>query len=211
MVQGELFREQQIGVPSELKPRSFLAQYQISFTLDKVLLGCIVLMIGLALTYSFGVEKGKRAMEKRMEAYLPTDKPAPSSTLAPFSDPLDEEVLMGNQEAHPISSEPSAVTPVKPVSTVAEIPGKGGSLPLVDRTRGGAYTIQLVTYVSETQALMEIERLNVGGFSGFVIPSGPYFQVCVNYFEKKDLAQSTFKRFQASGRYPGAFVRPVTR
>ncbi len=211
MVQGELFREEQIGVSSELKPRSFLAQYQISITLDKVLIGCIGLVVGLALTYSFGVEKGKRAMEKRMEAYLPSEKQSSPFLSGQSSDPLDEEVLVTSQEAPPASPKTAAGTSVKPVLPAAEAPVNESSLPLVDQTRAGTYTIQLVTYVSEAQALKEIERLNAQGFSGFVIPSGLYFQVCVNYFEKKDLAQGTFKRLQASGRYPGAFVRPVVR
>ena len=211
MVQGELFREEPAGGLTGQKPRSFLTQYEISITLDKILIGCIGLGIVFVLSYSFGVEKGKRAMEKRLEAYLPDEKQPVSSlqTTEQATNSREGVVLMVNQ-AEPAVAEPVSEPPVKAVPQESN-PVQKTVLPLVDQTKTGAYTIQLVTYGSEVQALREIERLKTQGFSGFVIPSGRYFQVCVNYFDNKDLAKGAFKRLRENGRYPGAFVRPVIR
>lgn len=209
MVQGELFREEHAGIASEAKPRSFLARYQISVSLDKVLIACVGLVVVFALVFSFGVEKGKRAMEQKLETFLPdTKQPALTVSASHLSADPQEEVIAitAGQEDFSAPELPSSTPPPAEINLLPK-----AVLPLVDQTKAGAYTIQLVTYASEAQALKEIERLKTQGFSSFVIPSGRYFQVCVNYFESKDVAKSTFKRLREDGRYPGAFVRPVVR
>ena len=76
MVQGELFREENSGFGTSSfetsRRKSFLTRHQMILTLDKLLLVSIALMVGFVLTYSFGVECGKRNIEKQIQALLPS-------------------------------------------------------------------------------------------------------------------------------------------
>ena len=85
------------------------------------------------------------------------------------------------------------------------------AFPVAHPDRKSDYTVQLVTYTTEALAIREVNRLKSSGYEGFVIPSGTYYQVCADYFASKLKARSVLERFRASGRYPGAYIRPVVR
>ncbi|MBI4372976.1 MAG: SPOR domain-containing protein [Candidatus Omnitrophica bacterium] len=209
MVQGELFREEKSEFGSHLdvsQRRSFLARYQIVMSLDKLLLVSIALAVTFILTYSFGVEQGKRTMEKQIQAFVPVHSDIVSTNeelTEPSQPPSGETVLLLGEEN--TQNEPT----VLPEVDKAE--GTKSSLPIVDLTKPGKFTVQLVTYNNPKQASDEVRRLAAKGHDSFVIPSGSYFQVCANYFENQSKAQNLLKQFRQSGRYPDAYVRPVVR
>ena len=226
MVQGEFFRE--VSVNYNLNAldnrarKSFLSQHQFALTLDKVLLALIGILVVFVLTYSFGVEHGKQVMEKHLQALLPTHS---------------ETFPVANQESASVEKKEEAILMVKDTSSItptttsvasdektaldteassneqstSEAVKSANSLPSVDLTKQGAYTVQLVTYDNESLAAKEIGRLKSKGHEGFVIMSGRYFQVCANYFESHTKARNFLKQFRENGRYPDAFIRPVVR
>jgi hypothetical protein len=234
MVQGELFIDQNAasGLGGLDRARkSFLSRYQVAMTLDKLLLISIALVIMLALTYSFGVERGKRAVEKNFESLLPDHSDTVSLNVGNSGSTQsvgnDETVILVNQNPAPISESipgnlnslnlPQTPSISGEVSgdlspTVPEIgPVPTTAFPIVDLTKKGSYTIQLITYADEKQAIKEIDLLKTKGHAGFVIPSGRYYQVCANYFEDKTKAKSFLRQFSELSRYPGAYIRPVVR
>lgn len=210
MVQGELFREDSLSPSASVKAPSFLAQYRLTFSLDKLLLISIGFVIVFILIYSFGVEQGKRQAEKRFEALIPThDEVLGLSEKTRFkTDPQEEVVLEVSQKPTPLPSGASISLQASAASSASSSPVE--TVPLVSPDRG-KYTIQLVTYLNEQQAAREIDRLKSKGHVGFVIPSGRHYQVCVNYFQSKTEAQRHLTAVKATGRYTDAFVRPVVR
>ncbi|MBI4357868.1 MAG: SPOR domain-containing protein [Candidatus Omnitrophica bacterium] len=221
MVQGELFREDNSSYINNFEPKSkgsFLGRHQVTLTLDKGLLVLLGLTVVFVLTYSFGVERGKRAVEEQWtsffpahtESFRPTDQGAPPQSLVGS---LEETVLKINPEDTAGTAAESGSKPEPQndhlVPAPVEVPV---SLSVASGVaKEGTYTVQLVTYKDEQLATREVDRLKAKGHRGFVIPSGPFYQVCADYFENLSKARGPLKKFQASGRYPDAFVRPVIR
>lgn len=76
------------------------------------------------------------------------------------------------------------------------------------------YTIQLVTYMSEARATEEVEQLRGRGRAAYIIPSGEYYQVCIEHFAEKLKAHETMNELERQGileTYRDAYVRPVRR
>lgn len=72
------------------------------------------------------------------------------------------------------------------------------------------YTIQLITFNSRKRAEEEVKRLKEKGFSGFIIPAGKFFQVCVDSFERMIDAKDKLLKLRQSGYAPqDAYIRPL--
>lgn len=205
MVQDELFREDS-HLGSATSPRkAFLSKYQLTLGLDKILLVLITMIFAFTLSHSFGVERGKRLMEKKFESLIPSQ-----TQTVPQEDPMNDpyEVI----ESEIVSDQPlllpNANRPLKPVDKTlpnSVMPSKG------EIKKMGNFTVQLVTYDNPSLAEKEISRLKSRGYEGFIIPSGSYYQVCANYFETKSKARSDLEALKQTGRYPDAYIRPVIR
>lgn len=211
MVQGELFREDGSFQPAIEGKHSFLSQYRVTLGLDKVLLLALAMIFIFTLSFSFGVEKGKRSMEQKMQSLIPahvqtfgTDGVSNDSreiveaeatiTLNP-SDNTQLKIAKGSIQLNNVSvAQPNDVRPSK--SELKKL---------------GRFTVQLVTYDNQGLAEKEIARLKEKGYEGFVIPSGRFYQVCANYFDNKSQARTDLETLKGSGRYPGAYIRPVVR
>ena len=204
MVQGELFREDGNLQPAIENKHSFLSQYRVALGLDKVLLLALAMIFIFTLSFSFGVEKGKRSMEQKMQALIP----AQVQTFG--SDGLSNDSREIVETEATITLNPSKQTQLK----IAK-----GSIQLSNATQPskaelkklGRFTVQLVTYDNQNLAEKEIARLKEKGYDGFVIPSGRFYQVCANYFDNKSQARTDLETLKESGRYPGAYIRPVIR
>lgn len=202
MVQGELFREDSpIGSPIGSRT-AFLSKYQLTLGLDKILLLLIVMIFAFTLSHSFGVERGKRLMEKKFESLIPSQTQTISEDDS-MNDPhevIESETVLLSPEG-PVDSN-SLLLPNLPKQV---IPSKG------ELKKMGNYTVQLVTYDNQSLAEKEINRLKSKGYEGFIIPSGHYYQVCANYFDTKSKAHSDLEALKQTGRYPDAYIRPVIR
>lgn len=72
------------------------------------------------------------------------------------------------------------------------------------------FTIQVVTYRSQNLAEKEVERLKQKGQNAFVVPSGDYYQVCIELFNDRKLAMKKLIQLRTEKYYeiyPGAFVK----
>lgn len=206
MVQGELFREDSnYEAPAGIS-QSFLSRYKLTLQLDKVLLLSIAMIFAFTLSHTFGVERGKRLMEKKFEAMIPTQiQTFPQHD--PMNDPNEivesETVLMVDK---PLPTPKQLLSPEGPTG-----PPNPVTPTLNELKKLGNFTVQLVTYDNKALAEKEIARLKSKGYEGFIIPSGRFFQVCANYFDNKSKARSSLEEIKQTGRYPDAYVRPVLR
>jgi cell division septation protein DedD len=76
----------------------------------------------------------------------------------------------------------------------------------------GKFTIQHVTYITQSAADREIQKLAQRGYNAFVIPSGKHLQVCIAAFQARPEASKILKQLRAQGLVSGdAYVRPMVR
>ena len=225
MVQGELFREDANFDSKIGSQRSFLSKYQLTLRLDKILLLLIAAIFAFTLSHTFGVERGKRLMEKKYESAIPSQV----QTVQPHDPMNDPNEIIESETVLMVNQAETATAPGNSIKVGLELPppleGPLGRARLVrtppiqvnvtptpsELKKLGNFTVQLVTYDSKSLADKEISRLKLKGYEGFIIPSGRFFQVCANYFDDKSKARSQLEEFKQTGRYPDAYVRPVTR
>jgi len=180
-MQPELFELSSPRVSEEaapLKP-TFIERTSFNIRLDQAIGLAIVLLVFYALTFSWGVERGKRlSFETRavvkpatmtVETVAASEEPAPF--LAKVKEPIPKETPI------PVSELP------KPAVAVSKLVGK--------------YTIQYVTYVTQSAADREVQRIAKLGHSSFVIPSGKHFQVCIEAFQTRQEASQLLKQLKA--------------
>jgi len=184
---------------------SFLEQTRVSLRLDHLLTLSIALMVSTALIYASGIEKGKRSVwnlnaAKHSETVSPVS-PLPSEVKVQSTSLLDEmpEIKPGQiMTASSVSSSSYRKTETLISSE------KTSTAP------DGSFTIQLATYKAESIAQKRVEALSSQGLKGFVIPSGSYYQVCVNGFSKKVEASQSLTRLKSKGIAPrDAYVRAI--
>lgn len=162
--QPELFPNftQEQNEPRPVKKIIF-PQKKLKITLpyEGIFLLIIGFMMVVIISFSLGVEKGKRIK---------------SAQLTPLS-------LRESQE--PIRSSQKTAMGLLPVHE--EISKEKEALP-VDHSR--PYTIQVVTYRRKGYAREEMARLEKRGYQPFIITSGEYIQLCVGtYSNQKEARQ----------------------
>lgn len=217
MTQKDLFefapRATPVLVSEDMKPKttfSFLEQTRFVLRLDQVLAGTMALMVGMAVVYGFGVEGGRRMERQNITVKKITD--AQNGVLSKEIRPGSESAV-GIKGSSDISAE--AVRKVSPAlsaeSTLpaSETPVSRLKTRAVEKPKG-AYTIQLATYKEESIAQKKIQALTLKGLSGFLVPSGAYYLVCVNGFEKRQQASQSLTRLKSKGIVPkDAYVRMI--
>lgn len=182
-------------------PFSFLEQTRISLRLDQVITLSIVLMVTMALIYTSGIEKGRRTAWHRAATAAPAAKAA---VAAPA---VTKEAAV---------SETAAKTTELPQGAGSQqVTAQKAELPIADQSTrpakpAGPFTIQLVTYKEEALAHKKIESLQAKGLEGFLIPSGSYYQVCVNGFQKRQEAALSLTKLKSEGIAPkDAYIRMI--
>lgn len=158
-IQLELFS--QTKDYTDLKPQkvsnSFLAYI---WNYEKTILLIISLIITGIVSFSLGVEKGKRLSllkNSRLDMALKTE-------------PSDKSMPKKQDQVSTIKKE----EPVKEPE------------PLVKQ----GYIIQLASYKTKTYAQKEVELLKKRGLSPLVLSKGSYAVLCVGNFSNKETAQS---------------------
>lgn len=96
--------------------------------------------------------------------------------------------------------------PVVAVSTLPTPPVSGPTpSPAV-----GKYTIQVITFTSQSRAEEEVRKLKEKGYPSFIIPGGRFFQVCVDRFETLNEARQKLFLLKEEGFAPrDAYIRPL--
>lgn len=179
---------------------SCLEKTFITLRLDQTIGLALVLLVIYVLTFSWGVEKGKRASHES-----PAVRPASAEVLPPVVAPAVVATVSRNLPAESVIS----VVPKEVPIPVAELPKPVAKVaPRPD----GKFTIQHVTYMTQSAADREIQKLAQKGYSSFVIPSGKHLQVCIAAFQSRQDATKILKQLRTQGLVSGdAYVRPMVR
>jgi cell division septation protein DedD len=184
---------------STVSKTSFLEKKFITLRLDQTIGLTLVLLVVYVLIFSLGVEKGKKSsreglMVRASSAEIPSAEvpPAVIASVARTSSAvmIDESV------------------PKEVPITVAELP-----MPVAKVARpDGKFTIQHITYITQSAADREIQKLAQKGYTSFVIPSGKHLQVCIAAFQSRQDASQLLKQLRGQGLVSGdAYVRPMVR
>lgn len=208
MTQTDLFEAKsstpRARFPETAAKLSFLDRHRVTVRFDQLLIVVIVFIISHTLAFSFGVEQGKNIVRRGQVTSAVSN---PVTTVAQQVSPAYgiPSVLVAGEKPGPIVIETSVKTESgDKADALAE--KKDKSLP------PGKFTIQLVTYTSQSQAEERIKLLLERGHKGFVIPSGKYLLVCVDGFDSRQAANHVLKNLRNMGDAPpDAYVRMVPR
>ena len=126
---------------------------------EKVILFILGFLVVGIVSFSLGVEKGRR--ENKPVFNLPA--------------PVREQVSLPKQSINMpiIEKEPEKAPRIEPLATAVK----------------GEYCIQVATFNTRNYAQKEVETLLKKGFRAFVITKGKHFVVCVGNFSDKLSAQ----------------------
>ena len=189
-MQGDLFGMPTMAThtPQTAQKNDFLERHRVTLRLDQALVGAIGLLVIYVLIFSFGVEKGKRLGMAELKA----ERTKHERVMRELGGKLFSASTL-EEKALPIA-------PAAPVA--AEIPT------MIRPT--GRYTIQTITFKTQSAVDREIRKLAEKGYQGFVLPSGSFLQVCVNGFESRQEASQTLAELKAHRLAAhDAYVRPL--
>ena len=202
-MQTELFDLPSPRTLSEDSPApktSFLEKTFITLRLDQAIGLTLVLLVIYVLTFSWGVEKGKKASHgSQVIRSVSTEVLSPEAS---------QSVVASVPKTPPmVAMIDESVAKEVPI-TVADLPQPVAKVARPD----GKYTIQHVTYITQAAADREIQKLSQKGYSSFVIPSGKHLQVCIAAFQSRQEASKILKQLREQGLVSGdAYVRPMVR
>lgn len=204
-MQGDLFQFPASAAAAASSVRqSFLEKSRVSVRMDQAVIGMIACMILGVVIFCVGVEKGKKIglREARIHSHSRIAQPAPAAS--------EERDLTGSITLQAVEVTPAAVKVAAETTTAAPVSGVEAAAASENAAGrpAGKYTIQLVTYQNKADAQKHIDRLSAKGYTGFVIPSGKFHQVCANGFEKRPDAVSVLKELKSQKLAPSdAYVR----
>lgn len=183
---------------STVPKSSYLEKTFLTLRLDQTIGLTLVLLVIYVLSFSWGVEKGKKSLENQGVRSVPVEVLSPVVPQAVVASVVKTPSIAVNDE--PVPKEIPA--------TVAEV---SKPAPKVIRPEG-KYTIQHVTYITQAAADREIQKLAQKGYTSFVIPSGKHLQVCIAAFETRQNASKTLRQLRTQGLVSNdAYVRPMVR
>ena len=202
-MQTELFELSSQPV-SEAQPTpkpSLLERTSFVLRLDQTIGVVLVLLVFYVLVFSWGVERGRRSAFES-QAMKPVSAVMPQTLVAETAPKIVEKT------ATPVVAE--VVAKEAPV-TVSEAPKPVASVSKPSKP-DGKYTIQHVTYVTQSAADREMQKFLKKGHVSFIIPSGRHLQVCIDSFQTRQEAIKTLKKLRTEGLVtPDAYVRPIQR
>lgn len=161
------------------------------FSKLSVLLWLGVSISATVFSYQLGIKQGMEAVEAESpKQWLPYFSDFAPMNPVPKEEILQEEIAPSAAAASPQTAQPHAAAAVK----------KKG------------FTIQVVTYKSQKLANAEVELLKKKRHDAFVVPSGIYYQVCIDVFKDRKSAMKKLIQLRVNGynkTYPGAFVKAI--
>ena len=149
---------------------------------EKVILFSIAFVIVGAISFSLGVEKGKRlALLKSLPAF--SEEASKQAVLAPAIG-ATSDILIARNVVSPQATAQAAL---------------------------GRFTVQLASYRSRVAAEKEVVLLKKKGFSTIVLTKGNYTVLCVGNFNNKEEARSFFlTQVKKQTRFQEYLIRRLT-
>ncbi|MFA6349383.1 MAG: SPOR domain-containing protein [Candidatus Omnitrophota bacterium] len=169
---------------SQPKPRIDLLGSMRSHE-KKILLIISFLIVG-AVSFSLGVEKGKRIASLAPLKTNPTFDIAKSNIARPA-------VLPAKQQA-PAPKAQTAYTRIAPLAAKTNITLQ-------------AYTVQIASYLSRNSAETEALAFRKRGLSPLIISKGKYTVLCVGNFSSRESAQLLLSELKKQKKYQDCTIR----
>ena len=218
--QLELFEVQRQNVPI----RREAGRINITLRHDQLILAGIGMLIGLAILFAFGVERGKRLA--RAEA---TASQAQDSVETPaVADEPPAPVASSIAAVEPVKAQPKAVAVAKPeapvkvekpketkvIASAAAQPVSQSEAAVEDAESAsqqasakGRFAVQLVTYTQPQLARKELERLQDKGEKAFLITKRGRTVLMAGPFDDKEMAADQVAKYR--NEYRDCFLKPL--
>lgn len=172
--QFELFSSSSDDSTGKKKSPYLLANLVLSF--ENIIILAIVTFMGLVLSFSFGVERGKRVSKVNE---LDTNKAAVDSN-------INASFLSSAIESENVNID----LPEGSIDKNDVILKNDGKI------SENVYTVQVASFKKEKYAQLEAVKLQKKGFDIFVISKGDYSVVCVGKFLDKDNAKMLLQKLR---------------
>ncbi|MBI4355067.1 MAG: SPOR domain-containing protein [Candidatus Omnitrophica bacterium] len=191
-IQPELFANVSGGEAGRVQRRPpvfTLGRVTIPVPLEQGILGTIILLLVMVVTYALGVERGRGV--RRGEEASNTEPAKPVMALA--TPPI------------PVQAAPVAI-PVKAANRAT--PAARPVLASAASAAAAPFTIQLATFSTPALAQRDLKKLERQGYHPFLMTSGKYVVLCVDHFATKAAASKRLAEFRKG--YHDCFVRQST-
>jgi len=172
-------------------------RFFVTVSLENLVLFCIIVIMVIVLSFSLGVERGKRFDIAKETVIEKEAAPALRAEVSAIEKELPARLKAGG---------PARLKAGGPARLKAGGPARlkaGGPAP----TAAAKYTIQVATFRKESAVDEEIKRLKKNGFSAFTVPSKDMFQVRVGKYATLEEAKSDLRKLRE--RYKDCFVRDI--
>ncbi len=171
--------------------RSFFERkYTLRF--DQLLALSLVTIVFFVLVFAWGVEHGKAVSHRDFLRLNQVSSTPEVKTEPALVSQLTKEAVQSAAPSVEVDSGTHSEVSVR-------VPAKQSAASQESVASVAKYTIAHVTYVKKDQALSEIGRIKSKGYAPFLVPSGRYFQICVNGFETRKEANDAIKSLRLKG------------
>ncbi|MDD2703676.1 MAG: SPOR domain-containing protein [Candidatus Omnitrophica bacterium] len=167
---------------------------------EKLLLLSISFIVAIIISFSLGVEKGKRVTVLKSQvgfnAALTQKAASPAERVLPAKGAAVSNVP---QKEVPVSfaigkTETAAASPVQIQKPVP-----------VPENKSGAFTIQVASFRTKAHAQKEVQALKQTGQPVYLTAKGKYTVLCIGNFSDKEAAKSLLPELKKS--YQDCFIR----
>jgi cell division septation protein DedD len=196
-------------------------QSKLSVTKDKLYLSLVCLILLLVITFSLGVERGKKVSLSTQKQVLQELNLIENATAASVAIPLSggsTAVEVVTERPEPVIVSPEVIKLAPEIMPRALIQPKKQNLSdstvLADHSKNvskspieGSLTIQLASYAQESTAKEESKKLEKKGYVAFIVVKGKYVILCVGQFKDKAEARKTQSILKKN--YKDCFIRQM--
>ena len=172
------------------KDAAFGKKITLKFSYENIILLSIGIIMLIVIFFSLGVEKGKKIAMRDKNIRFAEQAPEPAVKRGEAIIKKDEDAVVAAEKA----VAPVAESYKEAEEAVREAPSK-------------PYTIQVIAFKNEKNAVQEVERLKKSGYKAFIAPSGEWAQVCVGRYENREASKEDFTALKE--KYPGCYFRRV--
>jgi cell division septation protein DedD len=190
------------------RSQSALLYKDLTLSTENIIVISIILLMLLVVSFSFGVEKGRRIVLASLEKETPVvkiavvkpiavDQPKAVAPVVPVQAPAVTTAVKPTVSAQLTTQLPAAKPQIQPqpVQKQQELKEIGN----------GQFTVQVASFKSKDQAHREASILKNKGFDILVLAKGSYTVVCVGKFAKEEQAKKFISKLKS--RYNDCLVR----
>ncbi|MDD5655004.1 MAG: SPOR domain-containing protein [Candidatus Omnitrophica bacterium] len=164
----------------------------------------ILILIGIlavgVLSFSLGVEKGKRIARRDAIKDSYTGSPVSVKPAQPAVQPVRRIEIQPAQAA--VNTAPRTVLAAR---AVPQARAAVATKPLKLSGQTGSFTIQVASYKSKKSADTQAQVFKKKGITAMVLTKGEYLVLCVGRFPSQDEARAALKELQK--QYKGCYIR----